>query len=138
MRNLIVTLILVATLVALASEDHDHEGDSQEAHSAGEGFKVPSQALKNFELKTKKLEGQGPWLVPTSARVFSAEEVNIYRLRSGAFARIDFEVVKETKTEMQITSRDLTTGDELVTVGVGFLRIAELAASGGVSHGHSH
>lgn len=102
------------------------------------GFKLSPEALKNFELKTHKLLGDGPWSIPKSARLYSSEEVNLFRLRSGFFKRIDFQIIRLTQTEIVVDSDDMREGDEIVLSGLGFLRIAELAATGGVSHGHSH
>jgi hypothetical protein len=39
---------------------------------------------------------------------------------------------------MTVQSSSLSAGDEVIVTGVGFVRIAELAAFGAVSEGHSH
>lgn len=139
-------LILISS-VALASEEHRHDEETPASVGADKGileasekkgFKLSPEALKNFDLKMQKLSGDGPWTVSKSARVLSGEEVNLYRVRAGFFKRIDFEVIKKTETHLTVDSDDLRENDEIVLQGMGFLRIAELAAFGGVADGHSH
>lgn len=133
------------------NDGHNHE-ESEEEEGGGSvgpekgitefsernGFKLSPEALKNFDLKYLKLNGDGPWPIPKAALVHSGEETNLFRKRSGFFKRIDFETSKNTGNQLTVDSDDLRDGDEIVIVGLGFLRIAELAATGGVAHGHSH
>lgn len=130
-----------------AHDDHHSEGENSpnvgpekgitEANGR-DGFRLSPEAVRNFELQFAKISGQGPWLIARSAILSSGEETNLFRHRQGFFKRIDFKAQKGLGTELKVLSPDLRDGDEVVTVGVGFLRIAELAASGGVAHGHSH
>jgi hypothetical protein len=110
-----------------AMDTHEHDG-----------FKLSSEALKNFELKMQKLQGHGPWPISKGSVVRSGEETNLYRLRDGFFKRIDFQIVKRSNDQLFVVSKDLREGDEIAVSGLGFLRIAELAAFGGVSESHSH
>lgn len=137
-------------------ESHAHEGEEGHEHGEEEeggnvgpdkgilevnerfGFKLSPEALKNFELQFMKLNGDGPWSVNNSALVHAGEEVNVFRRRNGFFKRVDFETSKKGGASLTIDSDDLREGDEIVTSGLGFLRIAELASSGGIAHGHSH
>lgn len=144
---------------AKKEEGHDHaheEGDEGDEHGEEEGagnvgpekgilevnerfgFKLSPEALKNFELQFLKLNGDGPWTVNRSALVHAGEEVNVFRRRNGYFKRVDFEASKKGESTLTIDSDDLREGDEIVVSGLGFLRIAELASSGGIAHGHSH
>lgn len=68
----------------------------------------------------------------------SLSEVNLYRLRAGAYKRIDFKTIDKNKDTWVVSSTDLSPGDKIVVDGIGFLRIAEIAASGGLSDSHSH
>lgn len=108
------------------------------ATEASGGFQLSQEAVKNFELKMRKLQGRGPWPVSKRSVLRSGEETNLYRLRDGFFKRIDFQIVKMSNDQLLIVSKDLRDGDEIAVSGLGFLRIAELAALGGVSEGHSH
>lgn len=126
--------------------EHEHEeGGSNVGPDKGileaseeSGIKLSHQALKNFEIKTVKLSGSAPWTIPASARLFSGEEVNLYRLRNGSFKRIDFSLLNRTPEQITVNAKELQPGDEIVINGIGFLRIAEIAAFGGAPEGHSH
>lgn len=164
MRNFIKYFFIFALVngfAVLHAEDKDHSAkESKEEHSGhgeeeegggnvgpekgiieaspAKGFKLSPEALKNFEIKTVKLAGDGPWPVLTSAIVHSGEETNLMRLRSGFFKSIDFQVIRQTPSGPVVESDDMREGDEIVVSGLGFLKISELAAFGGVAHGHSH
>jgi hypothetical protein len=128
------TIVLAASLALSISV-----GATDTSEAGGhDGFKLSSEALKNFELKVQKLQGYGPWPVSKRSVLHSGEETNLYRLRDGFFKRIDFQVVKKSNDQLFVASKDLRDGDEVVVSGLGFLRIAELAAFGGVSESHSH
>ena len=77
-------------------------------------------------------------VIPASAILYSGEEINLYRLRAGFYKRIDFRLISKTAKEAKISSPDLKVGDEIVTTGIGFLRAAEIVATGGAPEGHSH
>lgn len=102
------------------------------------GFKLSAEALKNFELKSMKLTGDGPWRIPRSAIVRTGDETNLYRQRDGFFKRIDFQAIKQEGNQVLVDSDQMRENDEIISAGIGFLRVAELAAFGGVAAGHSH
>lgn len=102
------------------------------------GIKLSPEAIRNFEIKTQKITGSGPWTFPSSARFQSGEEENLYRLRDGFFKRVDFKHSERGPLQFTAGSKYLKDGDEVVVGGIGFLRIAELAAFGGAPEGHSH
>lgn len=144
------------------AEGHDHGGEEKHAHGEGDdhgdeegnasvgpdkgiveandkdGFKLSGEAFKNFDLEFANVSGNGPFALPQSAIVLAGEESNLFRMRNNFFKRIDFKTVRKTDREVIVTSSDLAPGDKIVVAGLGFLRIAELAAFGGVAHGHSH
>lgn len=130
---------------------HKDEGEEEEAEGGSvgpekgileadrsKGFKLSPEALKNFEIKTIKLTGDGPWAISVKAIVHSGEEINLYRLRGGFFKSIDFQTIKKSDPTFVVDSDDMREGDEIVVSGLGFLKIAELSAFGGIAHGHSH
>lgn len=142
--------------------DHDHGKEEEDAHgkasehkheesndnvgpdkgiveaSEENGIKLSKEAFGNFGIKTQKLSGAGPWTIPSSARLFSGEEINLYRVRDQFIKRIDFKTIKTSAGTVTIQTSELKTGDEIVVGGIGFLRIAELVALGGAPEGHSH
>ena len=101
------------------------------------GFKLGVEAEKNFEISRLKVV-QGVVELPKKAIVTAGTEVNVYRFREGFYKRIDFDTVSKNSEKITIRSEDLKAGDEVVINGMGFIRIAELAAFGGAPEGHSH
>lgn len=153
--KLFILIILATSLYTtsmIAADGHDHaEGEHEEGEAGNigpdkgileasekNGFKLSPEAIKNFDLKYQKLTGDGPWILPKNSIVYSGKEINLYRLRNGFFKRIDFETIKKTSSDITADSDDMREGDEIILVGIGFLRIAELAAFGGVADGHAH
>lgn len=123
----------------------DHKEDPIEAHDdhddhsgpASDGFKLSTTAIKNFELTYTDYKVNGTTI--SSKAIFrSLSEVNIYRMRSGLYKRIDFKTLEKNKDTWKVSSPDLISGDKIVVSGIGFLRIAEIAASGGLSDSHTH
>lgn len=132
-----------------AEQGHGEEGEEEGSSNVGpdkgileanerQGFKLSPEALKNFEVKSVKLTGDGPWTIPSTALIHSGNETNILRIRQGFFKSVDFEIVRRSGTSLVVDGDDLREGDEIALTGLGFLKTAELAAFGGVAHGHSH
>ncbi len=132
-----------------SKEGHAHDEGEEKAQGVGpekgilvasesNGIKLSPEALKNFEINTQKLMGNGPWTLPSSARLQSGEETNLFRLRNGFFKRIDFTQSQRNSQQFVASSQELRGGDEVVVAGVGYLRIAEVTAFGGAPEGHSH
>ncbi len=127
-------------------DEHGHEeGGSRVGPDKGilaateqDGIKLSPEAIKNFELKSKVLVGSGPWTIPSTARLLAGEEVNLFRMRDGFYKRIDFTLHRRNAEELIVSSKELKTGDSIITNGIGFLRIAEITAFGGAPEGHSH
>ncbi|MBL7672244.1 MAG: hypothetical protein JNM39_17325 [Bdellovibrionaceae bacterium] len=132
-----------------ASNEHgDSHGEEAEAKNVGPekgitsfdedaGFKMSAEALKTFSVEKTVLNGTGPWTVPSSSLLITNEDKSVYRVRNETFKRIDVTVLSKNKTQAVIQSDELTTGDSLVTKGVGDIRVAEVDVTSGES-GHSH
>ena len=160
MNKFILSLLVILSLqFTFAEEGHDHHEDEVEEHHTDEpaeenpsigprkgitvfdekkGFKLSEEAVKNFAIKTIKLPSGDEWIVPATAVLYSGEEINLYRIRNGFYKRVDFKTLKKSDKEFQVKSQELQAGDQIVTEGVGFLRAADIVASGGAPHGHSH
>ncbi len=126
-----------------ADHDDDHgvkHGDKHEEHgkeSNEDGFKLNNSAIKTFEIKIVKIAS--PQIKISKDAIYKGlNEVNVYRFRDGLFKRIDFKTLSQDKSDYLISSPDLKSGDGIVINGIGFLRMAEIAASGGLSDSHSH
>lgn len=90
------------------------------------GFKLSEAAVRRLGIKTQALRA-GAMAIPQDSIVHSREETGVYRVRDGWFRLVD-----PRKPEA------LQPGDEIVVVGMGLVRVAELAAfeSGDGHHGH--
>ena len=126
-------------------DSHESEGSSVVGPDKGilaanekDGFKLSPEATKNFDIKTVPLSEGTSWVIPAAAISYSALEVNLYRFRNGSYKRIDFKTLSKDITSRRISSTDLKAGESIVTTGLGFLRVAEIAAFGGAPEGHSH
>ncbi len=126
------------------TDSEEHEESAQVGPDKGvlvanekSGFKLSPEATKNFKLKFQAYSGW-PISLPLDSILQTTEEKNIYRVRDGFIKRIDISILSKSKTELTFTSSDLMSGDQIVISGLGFLRMAELAAFGGAPEGHSH
>lgn len=138
---------------AFSKEEHDdqkepgHDEEKEEnsqvgkgkgivSASAEKGFKIADVSEKNFNIqKVKYLPGLE---ISKGVVVTAGTERNVYRYREGYYKRIDFHVQKAVGNKIFIFSDELQKGDEVVVVGMGYLRIVELAAFNETPNGHSH
>ena len=132
------------------SENHsepDEHGESEENSQVGptkgileasetDGIKLSGEAEKNFGIDRIKVSSSEVIELPRSAIVRAVAEVNVFRYRNGFYKRIDFLLLNRSEDKIRISSKELKTGDEIVTRGLGFLRVAEIAAFGGAPEGH--
>lgn len=128
----------------LDENEHGHEESSQVGPDKGileaderHGIRLSPEAEKNFEVKRVKISNL-PFTIGSSAVVYAGKEENLFRYRQGFYKRIDFSVAGKADGNLIVQSQHLRPGDEIVTRGLGFLRIAEIAAFGGAPEGHSH
>lgn len=134
-------------------KEHDHEHEEknpQVGENKGiliadkdQGFKLSPEAERNFEIKRIKIAHSSQVEITKDMIVTAGVEENIYRFRDGFYKRIDFAIIKRIQNKAAsekiiIRSKDLKDGDEIVTAGLGFLRVTEIAAYGGAPEGHSH
>lgn len=144
-KTLLFFLLMAIPMLSFSEEGHDEEENKKIGPDKGvtafnkeEGFKISQESEKNFELKFIPYLNQGPIAIPKNAIFFGLEEKNIYRVRNGFFKRIDFKEILKSANEIKIESKDLMVGDKIVAAGIGFLRIVEISASGGLDAGHHH
>lgn len=146
------------------TEEGEHSGEEEHAHSEKEGdehghgeensqvgpdkgileaseddgIKLSPEAEKNFEIEKFEVSNFNSISIEKSTLVTSGVETNIYRYRNGFYKRIDFKILTRNGNKLAINSKDLSKGDSIVTKGLGFILIAEIAAFGGAPEGHSH
>lgn len=127
------------------SEDHAEHEESNVvgpekgivAYDEDQGLKLSPEAEKNFSL-VKQLVKNKPVKIPTDGLVLTLEEKNIFIFRNGFYRRLDIHVLSKSNESVTVDGKDLKIGDEIIIKNVGFLRIAEIAATGGAPEGHSH
>lgn len=152
MKKYLIIFILILMELNSASaleneSEHEHSHEEQkksqvandkgvlEAHEI-DGIKLSKEAEEKFEIKRVKVRSL-LIDVPKSTVLSTGLEKYVYRYRNGFYSRVVFVIKKKTLDKIQIQSNDLKLNDEIVTVGTGFIRIAELAAFDS-SEGHSH
>jgi hypothetical protein len=154
--NKIFSLLFICAVLSTTAHADEHEHEHEQAHeeeheqnpavgadkglvevSHENGFRLSPEALKRFKIQTLAVGSAATLTVPRTAIFTGLEERNLFRLRDGYFKRIDFKTVSRSGASVTVSSPDLKAGDQLVTNGLGFLRIAELAATGGAMK-HSH
>lgn len=130
-----------------AHDDHsEHEEENSQVGadkgileaSEEQGIKLSPEAEKNFEIEKIVVTNSNSINISKDAVVTSGMEVNLYRYRDGFYKRIDFVKLSKNGNTLTIRSKDLRKGDSIVTRGLGFILVAEIAAFGGAPEGHSH
>lgn len=137
---LLVIFIFLGASYSNASEDvrEDENGDHHNEYHDEAEFKISIKAEENFGIRKIAITKSESISVPISAVLKSGTESNLYRYRNRFYQRIDFAGVRKSESEITIKSADLMVGDEVVILGIGFLRIAELATFQTEPAGHSH
>lgn len=122
------------------SEENSQVGADKGILEASEekGIKLSPEAEKNFGIEKVAVNNSQPITISKKTIVTSGVEVNIYRYRDGFYKRIDFAQIGKNDSTFTISSKDLAKGDYIVTKGLGFILVAEIAAFGGAPEGHSH
>ena len=85
-------------------------------------FRLSPEALKNFEIKSVAATSDSIAL-PKEAIVHSLKHAQIFRLREGLLKAIPFKTQSKNDRTWTIQSPELRAKDEVVTRGVGFLRM---------------
>ncbi len=119
-------------LLAFASNAFGHGGGEAEIEigpdkgvtevTKDKSFKLSPEAHKNFELKTLAVS-TSTVAVPKEAIVHTLKQAQIFRVRDGFLKPIPFRLQNKTDRIWTIQSNELRVGDEIITTGVGFLRM---------------
>jgi len=144
MKYLIIISLLFFSSFTLAEEEgHEHEEASVNVgpdkgileKSEAEGIKLSEEAVKTMGIKTIDVHSQ-QIEIPTTALVKIKDNKYIFRLRNGWFKRVEFKVIQKGSDKLTLNSNDLSTGDKIVTEGLGFLRTSEIYSEEGATHSH--
>ncbi len=130
-------------------DDHDDHGEEKESSSSvgpekgitakGEnGFKLSTEAIKTMEIQLKSVGSSSLLSIDKNTLVLVKDEKSVFRMREGWIKRVPVKILNKSNGIYSITSEAIQTGDQIVVHGTGYLRIAEVFAAEGASHGHSH
>lgn len=103
-----------------------------------DGFKLSEQALKTLDIKFQALKGEKIWTVPSTAIVHLKHTSGVYRRYDGWISYVLVSVTKRNENDVQITSSDLESGDEIATTGTHFLRMTEVDLNTDTVDGCAH
>ena len=95
------------------------------------GFRLSKKAVETLELKSAGITTSKTVKIPTSALVYFQDKVGVYRLRDRWYKLIPGTLSEKSQKSSIFQSSDLTAGDQIVTEGVGLLRVADMDAFGG-------
>lgn len=140
MKRLLSLCALSCVLLAGARATGEEEGETGGARvgpgkavreaSEKEGLRLSPEAVRRIGLAFRKVKAAGVQTVDSRSVARFRDEAGVYRLRAGWFKLVEVRVVSQTRGEARIESVDLKPGDQIVVVGVPFLRAAELDVFG--------
>lgn len=88
-------------------------------------FNISDKSLKVMGIEFNKLEGSGPWVLPTNALVKIKFTQGVYRKFEGSITYVMVTVLKDDSQKIIVMSDDLEAGDEVAITGTNFLRLTE-------------
>lgn len=101
------------------------------------GFKLSNEAIKTLKLKLKVVNGD-EFEIAKSTLVASKDLRGVYRFRGGFFKLLKVKILKETKNGYKVKVAGVEFGDQIVTNGLGLLRISDVYSTDKSNYGHSH
>lgn len=90
--------------------------------TADKSFKLSPEAMGNFKIKGLPVTGATTTL-PKEAIVHTLKNSQVFRIRDGYLKAVGFKIQTKNDRTWTIQSTELAPKDEIVTGGVGFLRI---------------
>lgn len=95
------------------------------------GFKLSAESVKTFALGYAQVTSSGSlYQLPNSAFVFTGADVSVYRFRDGWLKRVDVQMAKKGPSLSLVNTKGLKSGDQVVSQGVSWVRVAELDGLG--------
>lgn len=163
-KFMLMILIILNSQIVLASKDHGHDSHKEHAHEEhdehkendyhqsskliGEGkailvvdevkgIKLSKEAIKTLKLKLQNIDGE-IFEISKETLVTSRNLKGIYRFREGFFKFLPLKLIKEVNGRYLVNVKDLDFGDQIVTNGVGLLRVSDIYSKDNSEYGHSH
>ncbi len=126
-------------------EGHDEHGGGKavgkgkaiEAVDEVKGFKLSKEAIKTLELKLQTVDGD-EFIIEKSTLVASKSLKGLYRFRGGFFKFLPIKLLKEVDGKYLVKVKGVDFGDQIVTNGVGLLRVTDVYSTDKSEYGHGH
>lgn len=113
------------------------KGKAIEAVDEVKGFKLSKEAIKTLKLKLKTVDGD-EFSIEKTTLVASKGVKGLYRFRGGFFKFLPVKLKKEVKGKYLVKVKGVDFGDQIVTNGVGLLRVTDVYSTDKSEYGHSH
>ncbi len=110
-----VVLVLSPTAIANPAATKNEDGS----------FKISDQSQKVMGINFARLDGSGPWTLPSNSLVKIKFTQGIYRRYEGNITYVLVSVLKSDSQTITLQSEDLEAGDEVAVNGTNFLRLTE-------------
>ena len=125
-------------------DGHDHgggkaigKGKAIEIVDEVKGFKLSREAIKTLKLKLQTVDGD-EFQIVKSTLVTSKGIKGLYRFRGGFFKFMPVKLLKEVNENYLVKVKGVDFGDQIVTNGVGLLRVTDVYSTDKSEYGHSH
>jgi hypothetical protein len=125
-------------------DGHDHgggkaigKGKAIEVVDEVKGFKLSREAIKTLKLKLQTVDGD-EFQIVKSTLVASKGIKGLYRFRGGFFKFMPVKLLKEIGGKYLVKVKGVDFGDQIVTNGVGLLRVTDVYSTDKSEYGHSH
>ena len=126
-----ISIFLVFLLGCTGSLAAKTIGKAVTEYSTEKGMRLTETAIQTLELVKAPLAGTGSFTLPLSAVVYYEDNRGVFRFRDGWYKLVKIQIIKKMDKTMLISSSELLASDQVITQGVGLLRVAELEAQGG-------
>lgn len=134
-------------------ESHEkHDGHDDHGHGGGKaigkgkaiedvdekkGFKLSKESIKTLKLKLQTVD-RDEFEISKETLVTSKVLKGIYRFRAGYFKFLPLKLIKEVNGKYLVKVKGVDFGDQIVTNGVGLLRVTDVYSTDKSEYGHSH
>lgn len=104
------------------------EGKAIIQATANNGMRLSEDALKAMTIQTASVSvtSADTVKIPPKSVLYFQADTGVYRLRDGWFKLVEGKVLSRNPTEVVFQSKDLRTGDQIVTNGAPLLRLGDL------------
>lgn len=160
--TVIIFFIFVSNISTLADEkDHQprhNHGDERDKHDEhdehgsaksiglgkailkvdkAKGLKLSDEAIKTLNLTLKKVSTE-VFSIDKDSLVVSKSMKGVYRFRDNFFKYLPVTSIKKVQGKYFVKVKGVVVGDQIVTGGVGLLRVTDVYSTDESEYGHGH